>query len=139
MCHNTNAFPADDHPKAPRIEEIISPVHLEELRSMRDILPALLKTFRSSSLQSFDLIKSAIESNEPGGLARAAHGITGAAGSLGGQRLAASCRDLERIGRAGSVDGALGVFPHILEEYDLLCEALESVSTEQKETSSEET
>ena len=112
--------------------EIIAPVHLDELRDMRDILPALLETFRNDVSHSIYAVQAAVLSKDPQSLAQAAHGITGAAGSVGGQRLAALSRELEQRGRSGVVEGAEVLLPLIDAEYDNLCAALERVSSERQ-------
>ena len=73
---------------------------------MRDILPELVETFRSDVRPRIDLMWEAVANGDSAALVGAAHGVKGVAGSVGGQQLAAYCDELERKGRAGTVEGA---------------------------------
>jgi HPt (histidine-containing phosphotransfer) domain-containing protein len=113
-----------------RPEEVIAPIHLEELRSMREILPSLISTLRKDVSLSISQILSGLALGNLDTIARAAHGIAGAAGSVGGQRLAALCRQLETDARTKNAQGAGTLLPAIETEYTSLCDALELVAQE---------
>jgi HPt (histidine-containing phosphotransfer) domain-containing protein len=91
---------------------------------MRDILPVLLETFRRDVSASIDRLCDAVKDGRPDVVAKEAHGIRGAAGSIGGQRLAAIGLELEKQGRAGDLDGSKALLPAAQNEYDALCDAL---------------
>jgi HPt (histidine-containing phosphotransfer) domain-containing protein len=115
------------------LEEIIAPVHLQELLTMTDILPALLATFCTDVPQSIAGISDAIELRDAEALARAAHRISGAAGSMGGMRLVSVCRDLEKSARAGNLDSAGDMLQIIEAEYSKLCVALERIAQDENQ------
>ncbi len=89
----------------------------EVLRKVVDLYlastPALLKTMREA---------------ESGGdaekLKAAAHSFKSSSANLGALRLAGVCRELERLGRAGSTEGALPLLHQAEEEYRLVRDAL---------------
>jgi CheY-like chemotaxis protein len=108
-------------------DDVIAPTHLEELRSMQDILPELFETFRSEVSGNIRLLREAVKDGRCEAIAIEAHTIVGAAGSVGGQWLAAICRELERKGRAGSLEGAAVLLRAVDSEYDALCDALAHV------------
>jgi len=110
--------------------EIVSPTHLEELRSMRDILPVLLATLHSDVSECIDAIRTAAGTGDSNALARSAHGIAGAAGSVGGLRLAELCRQLEQRGRIGATEDIGALLALIETEFRFLCDALERISNE---------
>jgi HPt (histidine-containing phosphotransfer) domain-containing protein len=118
--------------RSPIPDEIIAPAHLEELLSMADILPTLLATFCRDVPQSIEGIRSAVELEDALALARAAHSVSGAAGSMGGMRLVSICREIETRARAGSVEGVGDMLPLIDAEYSELCVALERISQDEK-------
>jgi HPt (histidine-containing phosphotransfer) domain-containing protein len=112
------------------VADIIAPIHLDELRSMPDILPGLLSALHADVSRSIDTIRNAAAAGNTDVLARAAHGIAGAAGSVGGTRLAGMCRELELKGRSGSVEGAEALLISIEAEFGFLTAALEQISNE---------
>ncbi len=127
---------AEGHPAPPdttadgshsSVEEIIDPVFRNDLLSMRDLLPELVATFRRDVGSRLDDILTAVAGGDPAVLATAAHAVKGAAGNIGGSRLAALCRALEEKGKAGTVEGAGALLPDVEAEFEKLCAALESL------------
>ncbi len=106
-------------------EGIIEPVMLAELRSMRDILPELIEVFRAEVSVRVEAMETVIERGDAAQLREFAHGIRGAARTMGGHRLAVVCAALEQIGRAGTVEGAAALVPPLKLHFAQLCEALE--------------
>ncbi|HOL64492.1 MAG TPA: response regulator, partial [Accumulibacter sp.] len=51
-------------------------------------------------------IQSAVQEGDADGLRKAAHGMKSSSANVGAEALAALCKELELIGRAGTVDGA---------------------------------
>ncbi|HPP46535.1 MAG TPA: Hpt domain-containing protein, partial [Accumulibacter sp.] len=49
---------------------------------------------------------SAVQEGDADGLRKAAHGMKSSSANVGAEALAALCKELELIGRAGTVDGA---------------------------------
>lgn len=113
-------------------EDVIVPVHREELRSMRDILPGLLAGLRADGSQTIDLIRAAAADGQAEAMARAAHGLGGMAGSVGGQKLAGLCRELDLKGRHGTVEGAGDIVLRIETEFANLCAALQLILDEEQ-------
>jgi len=110
-------------------ERVIDPVMLAELRSMRDILPELISMFRSEARVRLDTLHGAIETGDAEQLRQLAHGIRGAAASMGGSELTAICARLEEIGRAGTVEGAAALLPEVESLFAQLCQAWEYEET----------
>ena len=59
-------------------------------------------------------------------LKETAHSIKGAAANLGAKALAAACFELEKLGRAGTVDGAADRVPEVEQHFHRVCAALEA-------------
>ena len=116
--------PAQGRP-AP-VSDVIDPVMLAELRSMRDILPELIEIFRSEVRVRLDTLQSVIENADSEQLRQLAHGIRGAAGNMGGRNMAAACARLEQLGRDGTVAGAAEILPEVEFYFTQICEALEA-------------
>ena len=115
----------------PPVEEIIDPNFLKDLRSMRNFLPELLEIFREDVDPRLNLMGEAILNGDTQTLERAAHGVKGVAGNLGGRQLAELCHELETKGRAGTVEGAGDLLAHSAQEYARLIQALERVMAEE--------
>ena len=91
--------------------EILDPVVVADLRrlrvpSMADLFQDLLVMFRGEAPKLLAAMRAAVAENNAEKLKMAAHSLKGAAGSLGATRLEANCAEVEKIGRAGSVEGA---------------------------------
>jgi PAS domain S-box-containing protein len=129
---DAGASPAGEVPAglAP-IEDLIASPFLQELRSMRDILPELIQTFRTEVRQRIAVMQEAVATGNAYSLARAAHGVKGVSGSMGGGRLAALCEVLEQMGNAQTVEGAGDLLPDIDHEFEKLSAALQRVLEEQ--------
>ncbi len=112
--------------ETPSAMSIIDPVMLAELQSMRDILPELTAIFQSEVRERLDVMHTAVERGDAVRLAEVAHGIRGAAGTMGGSSLAATCARLEQIGRTGAVEGAAALLPEAEALFEQLCRALEN-------------
>jgi len=106
-------------------ERVIEPAMLAELRSMRDILPELIEMFRSEVRVRLDTLRVALETGDAEQVRQLAHGVRGAAASMGGSALAAACGHLEAIGRAGTVEGAEALLPEVESRFAQLCQAWE--------------
>jgi two-component system, sensor histidine kinase and response regulator len=95
---------------------------LESLRQLNqagqpDIVHEVLTVFLADAPVRVAAIDEAIRSGEGQSLQRAAHALKGAAGSIGATSLQASCRELEEIGKAGTLDGAPDLGRRIHEEF----------------------
>lgn len=75
----------------------------------QDILVELVGLFRSDSPQRIQHMREALAARSPEMMRHASHSLKGSASTLGGERLAAICYELERRSRVGSLDGAEGL------------------------------
>jgi PAS domain S-box-containing protein len=80
--------------------------------------------FRGEALQSLASLRRAIEGEDPRALEQAAHALKGSSRELGARRLAEACRQLEDLGRSGSVRGAAELLALAEEEFGRLQRAL---------------
>ena len=79
--------------------------------------------------QLIDAIRRAIAAGDAPALQRSAHTLKGSSASLGAQRMAALCFELEKLGRDGTVEGALPIAAEVEQEFDRvrigLCSAID--------------
>jgi HPt (histidine-containing phosphotransfer) domain-containing protein len=91
-----------------------------------DIVTELIEIFLAETPPLLDQIREAIETGNAPKLRHAAHTLKGSSTSLGAKALAARCYELEKIGRAGSVNGAGALLPQLQAEFERACRALEA-------------
>jgi CheY-like chemotaxis protein len=84
------------------------------------LLERVVDAFVPSSLQLTARIRESIAAGDPERMAKAAHTLKSSSAQVGGAKLAAISKEIESLGRAGSVEGANELF-------DALSLALESV------------
>lgn len=91
---------------------------LEELKEvMEDEFDVLITTYLEDSVVRLDSLKMALGSGDPEALRKEAHSFKGSSGNIGAPILAELCRQLEDIGKEGSVEGADSLITQIASEY----------------------
>ena len=95
---------------------------LADLRALGDDDPeffkSLLQAFLESLTSRLPPIKQAIEQKSGDKLALAAHALKSSCCNLGAQKLGDFCQELEKIGKAGSTDGADAIYVQLSREAD---------------------
>lgn len=79
---------------------------LEQAGDEEEVLKELLALFRESSMSDFAKITAGITAGDALAVADAAHSIKGAAASMGLESIRHVCHEIEKAGRAGSLDQA---------------------------------
>jgi two-component system sensor histidine kinase/response regulator len=79
---------------------------LEYVGGDRELLGELLTVFSEDAPGYLEALGRALDRSNPDDLMRAAHTLKGSLRALGAKDAAALAEDLERIGRAGGLDGA---------------------------------
>ena len=100
------AYDALPDPPAPTDLPVVDPTVLGSLADrLGDRAPAflggLLATWQTETARRLDDLASAADDDDAPAAARAAHGIKGGSASMGAQRLAAACAEVEAAVRAG--------------------------------------
>ncbi len=81
---------------------------LEQSGDDEEILAELLDLFKESSAEDLTRIKDGIKENDPEMLGNAAHSIKGASASLGIEGIRIVAYEMEKAGRDGDLDKAIG-------------------------------
>jgi PAS domain S-box-containing protein len=115
----------------PTAADVIDPAMLADLKQMGggngvDIIKDLLNLFRNDVPPLLTALRAAVTAGDPQKLKESAHSLKGGAANLGAKTMAALCFELEKKGRAGSVEGAAERLPAIEEQFRLVCAALEA-------------
>ena len=113
---------------AARSERSVNPDALRDLVGLEKngspgLLERVVDAFVPSSTRLSAQIGEAIKASDPAGMAAAAHTLKSSSAQVGGVRLSAIAKEIEALGRSGSIDGARALF-------DALALELESVHEE---------
>jgi HPt (histidine-containing phosphotransfer) domain-containing protein len=74
-----------------------------------DVVTEFIDLFLEDLPARLGQLKTAITNRDPKAVRSAAHALKGSGSSIGANRLASVCGELEALGRAGSVDGIDGL------------------------------
>ncbi len=116
-------------PSEPVLDEVMR-AQYREMREggMPEMVGELLAAFQGDADRLLPAIGAAVAAGDAATLRSAAHGMKGAAGNLGGRRLAAVCYELEKRGRDNRLEGAKTLAPLVEPEYQALIAALREES-----------
>jgi HPt (histidine-containing phosphotransfer) domain-containing protein len=109
-------------PVKPARPDPVDMAALENIRTLsRDggdaLVNKVVAAYISDSPRQLAALRQAIKGGDADTLRRVAHSLKSASANVGASRVAALCRDLEQIGRAGAVDGAAPLFADMEREY----------------------
>jgi signal transduction histidine kinase/HPt (histidine-containing phosphotransfer) domain-containing protein/ActR/RegA family two-component response regulator len=82
-----------------------------------DVVAELADLFRTSAAPLLEEIGAAVTQADATALRQAAHNLKGTSANLGAKILAAWAADLEKLGRAGTTDGAEALLPPLRAEF----------------------
>ncbi|MEW6572968.1 MAG: ATP-binding protein [Bacillota bacterium] len=105
---------------------------LEGLRKLQvedgpDIVSQLIDIYLSDTPPRLAVLRQAVAEKDTSALFQAAHSLKSSSANIGALRLAAICRDLESMGRAGAIEGAAEKAVRVEAEYARVCMALSAV------------
>jgi HPt (histidine-containing phosphotransfer) domain-containing protein len=107
----------------------LSPEVIQELRLiMGDEFGTLLQTFIADSRQRLTAIDEALQTADADMLRRAAHSFKGSTGNMGAARMSELCRQLEDMGRLGSVVGGADLLAQLRAEFALVQREVDSLA-----------
>ncbi len=116
----------------PPTPSMLDPQTLETLRRLEaSTEPGLLKelygVYLSHSVDLIGGIRNAVAKKDADALRRSAHSLKGSSMEVGAKPLGAVCAELEKIGRAGSVDGADALLVQLQNLYDTTSSAIRAL------------
>jgi CheY-like chemotaxis protein/HPt (histidine-containing phosphotransfer) domain-containing protein len=114
-----------------KVEGVLDPAALENLREMMggdaEFLSELIDTFLEDAPQLLADMHQTVEQGDAAGLRLAAHSLKSNSADFGAMALSNLCRELEGMGKAGTLDGAAGLVRQAAAEYEQVKAALEAV------------
>ncbi len=113
---------------------------LEMIRRMQrqgqpDILARVISLYFESSPKLMQGIKEAVSQRDAAQLRYAAHSLKSSSAHLGGQSLAAICKELEEMGRNNTPEKAASTLSVLESEYESLCRALAAELSQEMDAS----
>jgi len=119
---------------APPVSAIdpVDRVALDKIRALsRDAGDALVQkvinAYVGDTPRHLDGLRQALNGGDADGIRRIAHGLKSASANIGAARLATLSRDLEQLGRAGSVDGAAPLLSDMENEFQSVRQSLHAL------------
>ena len=101
----------------------------ENLKAMAgaDYLPVLIDAYFEDSAGLFDEMETALQAGDAQRFSRAAHSLKGNSANFGASHLTGLSRELELLGKSGSLEGARPRLEALAVEYSRVKEALEGL------------
>jgi HPt (histidine-containing phosphotransfer) domain-containing protein len=88
------------------IDRAVFDGQLEAIGGDREFLSELLQVYFDDSPKLLATMSSALAAGEPAEFRRAAHSLKSNSASFGAMHLSRMCKELEDMGKAGTLDGA---------------------------------
>jgi two-component system sensor histidine kinase/response regulator len=99
--------------------------HLDRVTgNNKTIAKSLVKTFLADAPKKLVVIRRALSESDTGALAAAAHALKGSLSLIGAPKAAGTARNLQAMGRLGSLDGAAAELAVLEDEFKALCHEL---------------
>ncbi len=86
-----------------------------------DILAKVLSAYLEDSRVLVETIRTAVETQDPDALAKAAHRLKSSSAQLGALATAAHCKELEQLGRLARLDGAARLLTQLTDAHHMAC------------------
>jgi len=107
----------------------LNPAALDQLRKLEargkvGLVSRIVQTYLSSSDEIMSNLRAAVHDENAEALARAAHTLKSSSAQMGAEQLSALCKELEALGKEGSLEDAAGLVAQISAELEEVCEAL---------------
>ncbi len=100
---------------------------LSELKEiMEDEFQTLIDTFLADSTSKIELLEGAISAADPEELRKVAHSLKGSSSNICAAQLSELARQLEHLGKEGSVDGASEIYQQLKSEFAMVSEVLQN-------------
>jgi two-component system sensor histidine kinase/response regulator len=100
---------------------------LESLGGDLDFLAELLQTYFDDSPRQIAAMRAAVAAGDAETLRRAAHSMKSNSANFGALALSAKCKELEMLGKAGTLDGAAEKIAVVEADYEQVRAALEAM------------
>jgi HPt (histidine-containing phosphotransfer) domain-containing protein len=114
-------------PATDLIDRAVLKALLDSFGGDLDFFAELLDSYFVDAPRLLSEMRQAVVDNQPPQLQMSAHSLKSVSATFGAMRLAALCKDLEIMGRTGTVHGAAELTPQVEAEYARVHAALETI------------
>ncbi len=97
------------------------------------MLNKVIRAYVADTRPRLAQIRAAVEAGDSEALRTAAHGMKSSSANVGAERLAGYCRELETIGRGGTIDGARVLLDAATPELERVLTTLQAMANEENE------
>jgi len=118
---------ADPDPRCVLDMSVVESLRALEEEGRASLFGELVELFVADARQQVRALEAALSGGDVRSLERSAHTLKSSSASLGATQMSALCFELERLGRAGSLEGAADLVREVSKAYREACEALESL------------
>ncbi|MFZ4876875.1 response regulator [Janthinobacterium sp. Mn2066] len=91
------------------------------------LLERVILAFEGDTPRQLQLMRTAIAVPNPEAIRKAAHSLKSSSANVGADALAQLCKEMEKLGRAGSTQGAAGMLQEMEQEFLAVCESLSAI------------
>ncbi|WP_306394397.1 response regulator [Telluria beijingensis] len=117
---------------APPQDDPVDRAALRKIRALsRDagdvLVQKVVNAYVGDTPRHLQALRQAVDGRDADQLRRIAHSLKSASANIGAARLAVLCRDLEQLGRAGSIDGAASLLADMEREYQSVRQSLHAL------------
>jgi HPt (histidine-containing phosphotransfer) domain-containing protein len=121
-----------DKPTGAAVLDPINPRALDAIRQLPGPNGALLvhkvvAAYLADTSPRFAQLRAAVEAGDAEALRKAAHALKSSSANVGAEKLAALCKELEMIGRKGTVDGAKTLLEDVESGFPCVLAALQVI------------
>jgi len=110
---------------------VLDPAALERLRKTvggdAAVLAELIDSFLEDAPKLLTTLRQASEKGDAAGMRLAAHSLKSNAADFGAMHFSNLCKELEQLGKAGTLDGATALVEQVEVEYEKVRVALEAL------------
>ena len=118
---------ADPDPRAVLDMSVVDSLRALDEVGGASLFEELVELFIQDAAQQVRSLEQALGDGDARAIERSAHTLKSSSASLGATRMSELCFELERLGRAGRLDGAQGLVGDVAEAFHRACRALESL------------
>ncbi len=127
------SVPIPPQPAPPPVQlldpNILNSIRALQSEGMPDVFQKVLNIYMQKSPGLMENLRQAISTGNASAVEFAAHSLKSANANMGALELSALCRELEQLGRSGSIEGAPEIFARMEKTYPLVLDALKAELT----------
>jgi len=114
-------------PRGPVDPKALAIIRDLQREGMPNVLARMVRSYLDHSPDILKSLRTAIDAKDPHAMYIAAHNLKSSSAFLGVTAVTDLCKEIEAIGRAGTVEGAIDRVKEVAAEYDKAAQALQKL------------